>query len=442
MSLWNEKKRIMLTCPKGVVGLLRTEVERLGYPVAGEIDTAVYLEATLADAMRLNLHLRTASRVLYQIATFKVISPAALYDRIYALPWEQWLYESGPQAYLCVTSVVENPLVNDSRFVNVKVKDAIVDRIRDQRGARPDSGSARDRAVIHVYWKNDQATVYIDTSGERLSMRGYRKIPLSAPLQEGLAAALILAAGWRGKGAFVNPMCGSGTLAIEAALLAQNRAPGLLRSRFGFMSIKDFPAESWQEMRKQARLQTRRAERLRIVAADIDPQAVEAARRNAQTAGVDSLIEFQVCAFEQTRIPPGGGVIMVNPPYGERLDVAAAPAAAVSRTRRDISGNRLVVRKAAEQPKPTAQGAARQKLEALYGGLGDFFKQTGRGYQGYIFTGNLEMIKKIGLKTKRRMTFFNGEIECRLLEYDLYSGSKKVGRLTNDDGASSSAQRP
>ncbi len=426
MSIWKENRRILLTCPKGVVSLLKSEVEQLGYAVVGEIDTAVSIDGTMTDAMRLNLHLRTASRILYQLQSFKAISPASVYDRVSSLPWEAWLHESGPQAYICVTSVVENPLINDSRFVNVKVKDAIVDRIRNERGARPDSGPERDRAVIHIYWKNDQASVYLDTSGERLSMRGYRKIPLTAPLQEGLAAALILATSWRGKGALINPMCGSGTLAIEAALIAQNRAPGLLRNRFGFMSIRDFPADAWQDMRRQARKQSFSPARLRIIATDIDPRAVEAARRNAQTAGVDHCLEFHVCPFEQTPIPPGGGILVVNPPYGERLDTVADGPKTISSARRDASGNRFIMRKASLQPKPSAAIAALQNLETLYAGLGNFFKQSARGYQAYIFTGNLGMIKKIGLQTKRRLTFFNGDIECRLLEYDLYAGSKKV----------------
>jgi putative N6-adenine-specific DNA methylase len=147
-----------------------------------------------------------------------------------ALPWEELLHESGKDAYLCVTSIVDNSSITDTRFVNVKAKDAIVDRIRDKCGLRPDSGPEKDKAVIHVYWKNDRAEVYLDTSGERLARRGYRKIPLEAPMQETLAAAVIMATGWKPEEPLVNPMCGSGTIAIETALIALGRAPGLLRN--------------------------------------------------------------------------------------------------------------------------------------------------------------------------------------------------------------------
>ncbi|MFO7570822.1 MAG: class I SAM-dependent RNA methyltransferase [Smithellaceae bacterium] len=432
MSIWKEKNRILVTCPKGANPYLHAEIENLGYRVLNEIDTAVTTEGTLEDAMLLNLNLRTAQRVLYQLQMFKVISPGALYERVASMPWENLLYDSGHRAYVCVTSVAENPLITDSRFVNLRVKDAIVDRIREKTGVRPDSGPAKDRAVVHVYWKNDQANVYIDTSGERLSMRGYRKIPLAAPMQEVLAASLIFATGWRGRGAFINPMCGSGTLAIEAALMAQNRAPGLLRSNFAFMYIKDFPQELWQNMRKEARQRSFKKPSTKIIATDMDEKAVQAARQNAQTAGVDHLIDFSACGFEQTTIPPGGGVIMMNPPYGERMEGLHTPALPVRRSRQDASGKKAILRKAADRPQPGSTADKFQRLEALYAGTGDFFKQVAGGYRGYIFTGNLDMMKKIGLRTKRRLTFYNGEIECRLLEYELYSGSKKKMDLLPD----------
>ncbi len=225
MSIWNQKSKILVTCPKGVSPYLKKEIEALDFPVLAELDTAIQTEGTLQDTMVLNLHLRTAQRVLYQLATFSVNTPEILYRKLNAIPWETLLHDSGKAAYFCVTSIVDNPLITDSRFVNVKVKDAIVDRMRDKCGRRPDSGPDKDKAVVHVYWKNDQADVYLDTSGERLSLRGYRKIPLQAPMQEALAAAVIMATGWRGEKNFINPMCGSGTLAIEAALIALNRAP-------------------------------------------------------------------------------------------------------------------------------------------------------------------------------------------------------------------------
>ena len=425
MSIWNKKSRILVTCPKGVAPYLRAEIETLGFPVQHEIDTAISTEGTLADTMRLNLHLRAAQRVLYQLQIFKVISPGALYERINAIPWETLLADSGPNAYVCVTSVVDNPLVTDSRFANLKAKDAIVDRIRDKSGVRPDSGPEKDKAVVHIYWRNDQAMVYIDTSGDRLSLRGYRKIPLAAPMQETLAASLILATGWRGKTPFVNPMCGSGTLAIEAALIALNRAPGLGRNNYGFMYIKDFPYDLWQDLRKKARNASYKQLSSKILATDIDPAAIHAASQNAKTAGVDHLIEFATCSFEKTDIPGGGGIIMMNPPYGDRMEPFKIKTLHPDRRKEIAPGQKVILRKAADITHKSSSPTTLQRLEALYEGCGDWFKSISRGYRGYIFTGNLDMAKKVGLRTKRRLPFYNGEIECRLLEYELYAGTKK-----------------
>ena len=429
MSFWKQKNKILVTCPKCVSPYLKTEIESLGFPVLAELDTAIQIEGTLEDTLILNLHLRTAQRVLYQLETLSVNTPGSLYGKLNAIPWETLLHDSGKAAYVCVTSIVDNPLITDSRFVNVKAKDAIVDRIRDKCGRRPDSGPDKDKAVIHVYWKNDQAYVYLDTSGKRLSLRGYRKIPLHAPLQETLAAAVIMATGWKGEGAFINPMCGSGTLAIEAAFIALNRAPGLLRNNYGFMFIKGFPKALWQDLRKKAKDSTKKKLPAKIIATDIDKNAVLAARQNAQTAGVEHLIEFNTCSYENTPIPEGSGIIILNPPYGERMSGISDNAEYRSSNKKEEAprGHRIIIRKASDRPDKVNRisSGTLARLDAIYQGIGDFLKKIGGGYRGYIFTGNLEMVKKVGLRTKQRIIFYNGEIECRLLEYELYAGSMK-----------------
>jgi putative N6-adenine-specific DNA methylase len=430
MTIWNQKSKILVTCPKGVSLYLKKEIEALDFPVLAELDTAIQTEGTLQDTLILNLHLRTAQRVLYQLERLIVNTPENLYKKIKSIEWENLLHDSGKAAYVCVTSIADNPLITDSRFVNVKVKDAIVDRMRDKCGRRPDSGPDKDKAVVHVYWKNDQADVYLDTSGERLSLRGYRKIPLQAPMQETLAAAAIMATGWKGERNFINPMCGSGTLAIEAAYIALNRAPGLMRNNYGFMFIKEFPEEFWQELRKKAKANARKILLAKIIATDIDKMAVIAARQNAQTAGVDHLIEFNTCPYEETPIPEDGGIIILNPPSGERMGaINTKPHSTDFRVSREsaANGRKIILRKASDRQYKSGHIKAGdfQILEATYQGIGDFFKKIGGGYRGYIFTGNLEMIKKVGLRTKRRIIFYNGEIECRLLEYELYTGSQK-----------------
>ena len=391
MNPWIEKKKILITCPKGIVPWLADEVCALGFPILMEGEAAVETEGTLADTMRLNLHIRTGHRVLFLIATFAAANPEELYSGIRKIPWEDFLHESGAHAYLCVTSTADTPTIRDGRFVNVKTKDAIVDRFMERSGLRPDSGPDRDRAVVHVYWRGNKALVYLDTSGDPLSRRGYRKIPLAAPMQETLAAAVILATGWKGRTGFVNPMCGSGTLAIEAALFAAGRAPGLLRSNYGFIHIKGFDPAAWRKIRAAAH-QLQKETAAQIIATDIDPRAVAAARQNARTAGVEKLITFTVCPFAQTPVPKRGGVVILNPPYGERTGEVA-------------------------------------RLTRLYREIGDFFKQKCGGYLGYIFTGNMALGKQVGLRTKRRILFYNSEIECRLLEYELYEGSRRKETL-------------
>ena len=373
------KSRILVTCAKGITPFLKQELLALGFPVLSETVAGIATEGSFDDTLRLNLLLRTGHRVLFLVKEFTAHDADRLYLQASEIAWEDYIGEGG---YICVTSSVDNPSIRDSRYANVRCKDAIVDRIRRKRGRRPDSGPDRDRTVVNLYWKADNCSLYFDTSGEPLSRRGYRRIPMTAPMQETLAAAVIIATGWNGAN-FINPMCGSGTLAIEAAMRALNMAPGLLRRNFGFMHIKGFKDSLWRELRNRALKEVRQAVSCRIIATDIRREAVEAARRNAAAAGVERNIEFAVCGYSDTAIPNGSGIVILNPEYGERM------------------------------------GKVRE-LEGVYKGIGDFFKQKCGGYTGYIFTGNPALSKKVGLRAKRRVPFFNGAIECRLLEYELY----------------------
>ena len=380
-----KKSRIMITCAKGITPLLREELIQLRFPVLSETIAGIMTEGTIDDTLRLNLLLRTAHRILFLLREFAARDADALYREVSEIAWEDYIADDG---YVCVTSSVDNPSIRDSRYANVKCKDAIVDRIKEKHGHRPDSGPDQDRVVVNLYWKDDSCSLYFDTSGEPLSRRGYRKIPMTAPMQETLAAAVIMASGWKGSSHFINPMCGSGTIAIEAALIALNRAPGLLRNNYGFIHLKGFNESLWNDLRAQAKRKAKKALDCRIIATDIRKESVEAAMKNAATASVEQLIEFAVCDYSETTVPEGGGIVILNPEYGERMGKI-------------------------------------KELESVYKGIGDYFKQKCRGYTGYIFTGNLELAKKVGLRVKRRVQFFNSGIECRLLEYELYEGSRK-----------------
>jgi putative N6-adenine-specific DNA methylase len=388
MSFWTRKSRIVITCAKGVPPFLKQEIISLGFPVLSEGKAEVETEGTMEDTQKLNLLIRTGQRILFLLESFNAKTPDELYKRMSRISWEDYIPED---SYFSVTSSVHNPTIKDSRFANVKCKDAVVDRIKDKRGRRPDTGPQRDRIVIHLYWKSNFCQIFLDTSGEPLSRRGYRMIPLKAPMQETLAAAVVLATGWTGKGNFINPMCGSGTLAIETALIVLDRASGLLRSNYGFMHLKGFDESSWKTLRRKTRAAAKDKLNGRIIATDISQQAIEAAKKNAMTAGVERFIEFGVCDFSETPVPDGGGVVILNPEYGERL-------------------------------------GEMEELKKTYREIGDFFKKKCNRYTGYVFTGNLDLAKKVGLRTKRRVPFFNGPIECRLLEYDLYEGSRKDER--------------
>lgn len=385
MSVFDEPRVLHVACSKGVTAFLAEELRELGFAVTAEHETGVETSGTVTDAMRLNLSLRTAHRVLYEIGVFRAQTPLHLYRHLIRLPWEAFI---SPDERLTVTSFVSTPSIRDPRLVNLKCKDAIVDRIRRKAGRRPDSGSERSGAVVFLFWNESVVKVYLDTSGETLSKRGYRKIPLNAPMQESLAAAVVLATGWKGRGHFVNPMCGSGTLAIEAAMIGLGMTPALLRTDYGFMHLLGFPSSEWKRLRAAAGVRPRLTPGWRIIATDNRPDAVEAARQNARTAGVEQAIEFGVCDFAETSVPGGEGVIMLNPEYGARMGSAAA-------------------------------------LEPLYRRIGDFFKQKCQGYTGYLFTGNLDLAKQVGLRSSRRMPFWNGPIECRLLRFDLYAGTRR-----------------
>lgn len=386
MQVFNTNSRIIVTCNKRLSPYLVTEIEQLGFTIVRSFTTGVELQGTVNDCITLNLNLRCASQVLYSLATFEAPTPTHLYNALVQIEWEEYIDITG---YFSVTSVVNNEHITTPLFANVKVKDAIVDRIKEKKGLRPNSGPEHNKTVVNLYWQDDKAEIFLDTSGETLSKHGYRKIPGKAPMLEALASSTIMATKWDRKSPFINPMCGSGTLAIEAALLATDKHPGLFRMNYGFMHITGYDEQVFFVERRKLKDKAKKELGFKIIASDLSADAVDVSQRNAKTAGVDHLIEFHVCDFAETPVPEGeGGVVFFNPEYGERLGVHT-------------------------------------KLEATYKRMGDFMKQHCKGYTGYIFTGNPDLAKKIGLKASHRMEFYNGKLDCRLLEYELYDGSKR-----------------
>jgi putative N6-adenine-specific DNA methylase len=262
--------------------------------------------------------------------------------------------------------------------------------MRNKTNERPNSGPSLEQTVVHLFWRDEAAEIFLDTSGETLAKHGYRKIPGKAPMLEALAAATVLATKWDRISPFINPMCGSSTLAIEAALIATNRRPGLYRDNYSFMHIIGYERKMYEAEKQRLTDQITEANGLQIIATDISEDAINISKINAGAAGVEELIQFNVCDFEETLIPEqAGGIVLFNPEYGERL-------------------------------------GEEKQLQETYARIGDFLKKKCKGYTGYIFTGNLGLAKKIGLKASRRIEFYTSKIDCRLLEYELYAGTKRT----------------
>lgn len=391
MQVFHTESKIIITCNKRLSTYLQREVEALGYEPVRVFPTGVELKGTVTDTIPLNLNLRCASQVLYSLKTFTARDPKELYEELVTIEWEKLIDFTG---YFSVSSNVNNEHILTPLFANVKVKDAIADRIKSIKGIRPDSGPEVNKTLVHLYWQDDRAEIFLDTSGETLAKHSYRKIPGKAPMLEALAASTIMATKWDMKSTFINPMCGSGTLAIEAALLATDKSPGLFRMNYAFMHILGYDETVFFAERRALKDKSKKETGFKIIATDISEDAVDIARKNARTAGVEHLIDFAVCNFEDTEVPAETGVVMFNPEYGERLGVHT-------------------------------------KLEITYKRIGDFLKKKCLGYNGYVFTGNPDLAKKIGLKAARKIEFYNGKLDCRLFEYELYQGSKREPKEEN-----------
>lgn len=385
MADFNKKSIVSITCPLGLAPFLKEEVEGLGFTIIQSRETGIEINASLNECVKLNFWLRTAHRIHFLIDEKRILTPDQLKVWIKKFPWEEWIDENG---FFSVTSRVDHPTIENDQFANLMVKDAVADRIRFKKDQRPDSGSDLQKTVLFLYWDKNIARIFIDTSGESLSRRNYRGSGGPAPMQETLAAAIIKSTKWQPGQHFINPMTGSGTLAIEAVLQATNRAPASLRNNFGFMHILGFDEDVYQSIRDEARRGVKKNAEGKFIATDHDPNSVIAAKKNAQTAGVEHMIEFETCNFTDTTIPEGDGVVVFNPPYGERIGTP-------------------------------------DELVPLYKSIGDFMKSNCAGKTGYVFTANNKLTKKVGLRAASRTTFFNSTLECRLLEYELYRGSKK-----------------
>ena len=365
--------------PRGAEEVAALELEALGISGVRSSKGGVAFVTNRAGLYRANLWLRTASRVLAQLAVFPCANPAELYAGVHAITWLELIT---PDMTLAVDCSLRDSALTHSGFVALKTKDAIVDRIREECGSRPNVNTATPDVRVNVHLHKNVCTVSLDSSGESLDRRGYRLERNEAPLRETLAAAIVALTGWDGSIPLVDPMCGSGTIPVEAALLAARIPPGLQRS-FGFQSWLDFDGRLWEQLLKEAESGIKKLPVGLITGYDQDSRALVLATRNAAKAGFEGQLNFFHAALEVFQPEGDKGVVIINPPYGMRM-------------------------------------GEEEDLRELYCQIGDIMKKRCRGWTGFVMTGNLELAKYIGLKASRRFVLFNGPIECRLLKYELY----------------------
>ena len=376
----------MATCSRGLEEVLRAELMALGHEEAASGRGMVSFRGDLAAVYRANLWLRTATRVLRLLSEGPAGTREALYELASRVPWEEVVARGQT---IMVESAGTAPAFRNTGFASLVVKDAAVDRLRARLGSRPYVDRKLADVRIHVHLASARAGIALDSSGEPLSHRGYRPRGGPAPLSETLAAGVLLLAGYDGTQPLLDPMAGTGTIAIEAALIATRAAPGSRRS---------FACERWPDHQPACLLQARQAARLRrqpptaaVVASDNEARAVAACRRNAREAGVGETVKVEARDVRELVLPGPGAMIVTNPPYGERLGIPA-------------------------------------ELAGLYRDLGDALKRRASGATAWLLAGNLELAKSIGLRASRRIVLFNGPIECRLLRFDLYEGSRELER--------------
>lgn len=408
---------LFLPCAAGVEDYLAPEILRITGLPPGCITKqrgGVAVRSGFSDAMLLNLYCRLAQRVLVLVSYTEYRNEQDLYRAAMAVPWERWFT---PRETIKIEVTAQHSPLNSLNFAALKVKDAVCDRFREVAGGvRPDVNTQWPDVRIYAHLTTDACSLYIDTSGEPLFKRGWREDKGDAPLKETLAAAMVAASGWaEGDGdllPFYDPCCGSGTIAIEAAQIACNIAAGSLR-RFAFEKFVPFRSQDWAEMKKEAAAHVVKpppGQMALIYGSDVSHRMVDFAQRNAERAGVADVIEFRGGDALQ-RMPPieGGGVMLLNPPYGERIGIGG------------VAGEGVQARFGARELAETEDGVA------FFTQLASHWKKNYAGWQAWMLTPDVKLPGKMRLKESRRVPFWNGPLECRLFKFDMVAGRMAKG---------------
>ena len=394
-------EKFFATCPRGLEQVLADELAALGASEVTPVDGGTAFAGELTLCYAANLESRVASRILWQVGHARYRTEHDIFEAARALAWPQFF--DVRRTIRVNVSAIKSP-VKSLDFVTLRVKDAVCDAFRAKNGNRPDVDTQSPDVRIHAFLTREEATIYLDTSGEALFKRGWRAAGGEAPLRENLAAGILKLAGWSAPATLYDPMCGSGTFLIEAAMMALDAAPGANRT-FGFEKLENFEEKKWRALRDKAVSRRKPVRALPIHGADKLGSVLKIARENLAAAGMENAVQLKQMDILDGSPPEPPGVVVMNPPYGERI----------------------------------GEGS---DLAALYPRLGDALKQRYAGWTAYILSADMLLPRLIGLKASRRTPLFNGALECRLFEYRLVAGSMRKSKpLTAEDAEDAEANK-
>jgi putative N6-adenine-specific DNA methylase len=379
-----QPEKFFAPCPRGLEQPLVDELDALGAQNVEATDGGVAFQGEFALCYRVNLWSRVASRVLWRVDGGLYRSEDDIYKLAYRIDWPRHFEVN--QTFAINTAAQRCPL-KSLNFITLTIKDAICDRFREACGSRPDVETRRPDVRIHAFLDAEHITLYLDTSGEALFKRGYRQSAGEAPLRENLAAGILKLAGWKPGVPLLDPMCGSGTFLMEAAMMSFDIAPGLGRG-FGFENLKNFDTKAWAKIRREADQARKPMEKLPLFGSDISSWALTDARKNFAEAGLSEAVTLSQCDVLNMQAPAAAGILVTNPPYGERI-------------------------------------GDQEELAELYPKLATVLKQRFAGWTAYIFTADTRLPKLMRLKPSRKTPLFNGPLECRLYEIRLVAGSNR-----------------
>jgi putative N6-adenine-specific DNA methylase len=377
----SRSEQFFASCPRGLEPLLLDEILSLKGEKAAAVPGGVSFSGGWEACYRANLWSRIASRILWRVGEFQYRNEEDLYKAAKAIDWTRYFRV---ERTLRVNVTAQKSPLKSLEFATLKVKDAVCDRFRDKLGKRPDIDRAHPDVRVHAFLEADRGVFYLDTSGEPLFKRGWRKVVGEAPLRENLAAGIVMLTGWKPGEPFLDPMCGGGTILAEAAAMARGRAPGANRE-FGFEKLESFQEKIWDDVKRRSPMSQHAPS---VFGSDIDPKALAIARRTLAEAGVERWVKLEEADILGRAAPAPSGVLVANPPYGERIGSEA-------------------------------------ELAAFYPKLGDALKKNFAGWRCYFFTADLRLPKLIRLQPSKRTPLWNGAIECRLYEFKIVAGSNR-----------------